>query len=84
MIRTLGKNSLAWASAQTDLTNPGIRLRCPLEEALGPYANFAKSALRRPNRLGRCPGRSESLLGAPVLKMLIKIPRLSTAQRLVF
>ena len=76
--------ALAWASIQSDLTKPAISPHCPLEEALSPYANFAKSALRRQKRLGRCPGRSEFLLSARVHKMLVKIPRLPIAQRLVF
>ena len=47
-----------WASAQSDQS-----LRCPHEESLGPYLpieHIAKTQIR----LGRCPGWSESSLGA--------------------
>ena len=50
-----------WASAQSDQS-----LRCPHEESLGPYLPIEHTA-KTLIRLGRCPGWSESLLGAQSL-----------------
>ena len=48
----------AWASAESDQS-----LHCPHEETLGPKLPVEHTA-RTLIRLGRCPGWSESLLGA--------------------
>ena len=48
----------AWASAQSDQS-----LRCPHEETLGPKLPIERTA-KTLIRLGRCPGWSESSLGA--------------------
>ena len=47
-----------WVSAQSDQS-----LSCPLEQSLGPYLPFKRTA-KTLIRLGGCPGWSESSLGA--------------------
>ena len=46
-----------------DSDQPDQSLRCPHEESLGPYPPNERTA-KTLIRLGRCPGWSESLLGA--------------------
>ena len=57
---------LAWASAQSDQS-----LRCPHEEAW--VLCYPWSAQRRLIRLGKCPGWSESSLGAQVILLVLSI-----------
>ena len=55
----------AWVSAQSDQS-----LRCPHEEALGPWLPIKRTA-KTLIRLGGCPGWSQSLLGAHAILLVL-------------
>ena len=60
-----GRLRSAWASAQSDQSLP-----CPPEETLGPSLPIERTA-KTLIRLGRCPGWSESSLGAHVILLVL-------------